>query len=93
MLAYRARRRGSEWPQAAVWSLGRRGGWVNAVAIAYTFFICLVLMMPPNELAGQAFAGLLALLAVLYAAVARRKYRGPDWSRHRETIAVPARET
>jgi amino acid transporter len=81
-LAWRAR--GAGWPRAAVWNLGRWGPWVNLVAIAYTVFICFVLVMPPNQLAGQTFAGLLAGLALLYAAIARRKYKGPEWSRHHE---------
>ena len=84
VLAYRARRRGSDWPRAAVWSLGGAGGAVNLVAIGYTVVICAVLMMPPNELAGKTFAGLLVLLAMLYAAIARRQYQGPEWSRQRE---------
>ncbi len=79
------------WRAAAVWTLGRWGGAINAVAIAYTVFICIVLVMPPNELAGKTFAGLLAALAVLYAAIARKKYKGPEWSRRRE--AAPAGET
>jgi len=82
---------GSQWPRAAVWSLGRWGPAVNSVAIAYTVLICVVLVCPPNQLAGKTFLGLLAALGVLYAAFARRKYKGPDWSQARQTI--PARRT
>jgi amino acid transporter len=85
-LAWRARRRGSDWPRAAVWTLGRWGGTINAVAIAYTLFISVVLVMPPNVLAGQTFAGLLVILVLLYLLEARRKYRGPDWSRAAEPV-------
>jgi len=80
-LGWRARRRGSAWPAQAPWSLGRHGPWVNAVAISYTVFVCFVLVMPPNELAGKTFLGLLAGLVLLYAAIARRQYKGPEWSR------------
>jgi amino acid transporter len=80
VLALRARRRGSGWASAAVWSLGRWGAAVNAIAIAYAFFICIVLVMPPNELAGKTLAGLLAALAVVYSAMVRRKFTGPAWS-------------
>ena len=80
-LGWRARRRGSDWPSLAPWSLGRHGPWLNAAAIAGTVLICLVLVMPPNELAGKTFLGLLAGLIVLYLAVARKRYKGPDWSR------------
>ena len=84
LLAWRARRRGSEWAKAAVWSLGRWGSAVNLTAICYAAFICVVLVMPPNQLAGFTLAGLLAALGVLYAAIARRKFQGPAWSRHHE---------
>jgi amino acid transporter len=84
LLAWHARRRGSEWAKAAVWSLGRWGSAVNLVAILYAAFICVVLMMPPNQLAVYTLGGLLAALGVLYAAIARRKFKGPAWSHHHE---------
>jgi amino acid transporter len=84
LLAWRARRRGSQWAKAAVWSLGRWGSAVNLTAVLYAAFICVVLVMPPNQLAGFTLAGLLAALGVLYAAIARRKFQGPAWSRHHE---------
>lgn len=85
-LGFRARRAGSAWPSAAVWSLGRYGPAVNAVAIAFAGFICFVLIMPPNLLAGETLAGLLIALGFLYAAVVRRRYRGPEWSRHEVAV-------
>ena len=83
MLAYGARLRGSDWPQAAVWSLGRWGAAINVVAIVYSVFICIILVMPPNELAGRTLAGLVVALGILYFARARRRYAGPEWSRSR----------
>jgi amino acid transporter len=80
VLGWRARRAGSPWPQQAVWKLGRFGPAINLVAIAFAGFICVVLVMPPNERAGETLAGLLVGLTALYAAVARRKYKGPKWS-------------
>ncbi len=80
VFAYRARLRGSAWPKEAVWSLGRFGGAVNLAAILYAGFISVVLMMPPNELAGKTLLGLIAGLGLLYALIARHKYRGPEWS-------------
>lgn len=88
LLAYRARRSGSNWPSAAPWSLGRFGGAINIIAIVYAASICVVLVMPPNELAGKTLLGLLAALAVLYAAIARHHYSGPKWSRVSERIAA-----
>jgi amino acid transporter len=79
MLALRSRSSG--WQHSAPWSLGRWGARVNLVAIVYTLFICAVLVMPPNVLAGKTFLGLMAGLILLYALVVRRRYRGPQWSR------------
>ena len=81
VLAYRARLRGSEWPSQAVWSLGRWGAAVNSAAILYALFMCVMLIMPPNELAGKTLGGLGVLLVILYLTEGRRKYKGPAWSR------------
>jgi len=80
-LGLRARYSGSDWPKSAVWSLGRFGPAVNVVAIVFAVFICFVLVMPPNELAGETLAGLLLALSALYVGIARRRYKGPKWSR------------
>jgi amino acid transporter len=79
ILGLRARLKGHEWTKAAVWTLGRHGVWINVVAIVFTLGISIVLMMPPNELAGKTFAGLTAILVLLYLVEARRKYKGPPW--------------
>jgi amino acid transporter len=80
VLGLKARLAGSSWPREAPWSLGRWGVLVNAIAIGYTVVICVILVMPPNQLAGLTFLGLTAVLLVLYLADARRKFKGPHWS-------------
>ena len=82
-LGLRARRAGSEWPRAAVWSLGHFGPAVNIVAIAFSVFISFVLVMPPNQLAGETLAGLLIGLGLVYVTIVRSRYKGPRWS-HRQ---------
>ncbi len=79
-LAWRARRAGSKWPAQAVWSLGKFGAGINLFAILYAAFICMVLVMPPNLLAGKTMLGLLAALCVLYLGFVRHHYAGPQWS-------------
>jgi amino acid transporter len=88
-LGWRSRLRGDNWTAEAVWSLGRSGGLLNFVAIAYTVFICAVLMMPPNELAAKTFGGLLAGLSMLWLFRVRRRYSGPAW---RTALAQAARK-
>ncbi|MBS1823897.1 MAG: amino acid permease [Acidobacteria bacterium] len=69
-----------EWRKEAVWNLGKYSSVVHAVAIGYTVLVCIVLVMPPNQLAGQTLAGILLLLVLLYLTQARHKYKGPEWA-------------
>lgn len=85
-LALRARRAGSDWTTNAVWTLGRFGPAVNVIAIAFAVFISVVLIMPPNQLAGETLAGLLLALGVLYFAIVRTRYKGPRWSHHETAV-------
>ena len=80
-LGWRARRKGSDWPRQAVWSLGRYGSAMNVAAVVVTAVICVVLVMPPNLLVGGTLAALLLGLGVLYWTVVRRRFQGPEWSR------------
>jgi amino acid transporter len=82
VLGLRARRAGPDWPAAAIWNLGWFGPAINIVAIAFAAFICFVLVMPPNQLAGETLAGLCIGLGLLYAVVVRQRYKGPKWSHH-----------
>ena len=85
-LGLRARLTGSDWPRAAVWNLGRFGSAINGIAVAFAVFISIVLVMPPNQLAGETLAGLLAALGLLYIAIVRRRYQGPRWSHHVQAV-------
>ncbi len=80
-LGLRARRARPEWTQNAVWTLGKYGRPINAIAIVYTGLICIILVMPPNALAGQTFAGLCVALTLLYLGKARHHYKGVSWSK------------
>ena len=68
-----------KWASMAQWSLGKYGAALNWIAVVYAAFIVVILMMPPNQLAGWTMLGTLAALAALYVAVVRRSYRGPAW--------------
>jgi len=90
ILGLRARNRVPSWTESAVWSAGKWGRTLNWCAIVYAIFICFVLIMPPNELAGKTLAGVVAILTLIYWLNVRRKFRGPEWAR--QTVAVPAGE-
>jgi len=75
------RARGTGWVRDAPWNLGRWGVLVNLVALFWVVAICIILMLPPNELAAKTMAGVLALLAAIYYSGALKGYRGPAFSR------------
>ena len=78
-LGWRARRTG--WVSEAPWNLGRWGGLVNVVAILWVIAICVILMLPPNELAATTLAGVTVLLVIIYYSGAIKRYDGPVFSR------------
>lgn len=88
ILGLRARNRVPSWTKSAVWSAGKWGRTLNWCAIVYAIFICFVLVMPPNELAGKTLAGVVVALILIYWFSVRRKFRGPEWAR--QAAAVPA---
>ena len=85
VLGYRARKWDSPWTTMSVWTLGRWGAATNVVAIVYSLFVAVILVMPPNHLAGQTMAGVLAILAVIYVVRVRRLFRLPEWATKRST--------
>jgi len=81
ILAFAARWTRPQWTSQAVWTLGKYGALVNAIAIVYTVGICFILVMPPNDLAGKSLLGLVAALTLLYLFHTRKAYKGPEWSK------------
>jgi amino acid transporter len=76
-----ARRRKEPWVMAAIWNVGRWGRTINVIAIVYTVFISVVLVMPPNLLAGKTLAGVIAVLLIIYWSIVQREFKGPAWAR------------
>ena len=81
IFAWRARHVASPWTSMAVWSLGKWGGAINVVAIAYAVIVSIILIMPPNLLAGKTLVGVLLALAVIYRLQVRKRFKGPEWVR------------
>jgi len=74
ILGWRARR-AKAWAERGPWHLGRASAAVNIAAILWTVFICSILVMPPNQLAGKTMLGLIALLALWYAVSERQRFK------------------
>lgn len=61
------------------WNLGRFSTLVAIVAVLWIAFISIVLVLPPNDKAGETLAGCLVALLVIWFSVARRKFKGPKY--------------
>jgi len=75
-LGYRARKSG-RWTRRGPWDLGRKSAGVNLVALCWIAALTVLFVLPPNELAGLTFAGLLVLLAAYWTFWMGRRFRGP----------------
>ena len=82
------------WQKDAVWNLSRYSRPVGYLGLLWGLFIFVVLILPPNELAGKTLAALVVILLVLYFGRARHRYEGPAWARSylRGLRAGPAEE-
>ena len=78
-LGWRARK-ANAYTQRGPWHLGSYSNIVNLAAVLWTVFICFILVMPPNQLAGKTMLALFLLLSVWYAVSERHRFQGP---RHR----------
>ena len=76
LLGWRARK-AKVWTQRGPWHLGPYSNVVNLAAVVWTVFICAILVMPPNQLAGKTMLGIVVLLSVWYWLSERRRFRGP----------------
>ena len=61
----------------APWSLKAWGPLLNVIAVVYTIFICIVLLLPPNELVLWTLVGFAVILVVYWFAWARKNFKGP----------------
>jgi len=76
-IALKIRMRNS-WRPFPGWHLGRHSGWINLLAIGWSAFICLILVMPPNTLSGITIAAATAALTAWYRISERHRFRGPN---------------
>lgn len=93
ILGVRARRRSPSWTSEARWNIGRWGYAVNIIAICYTVFISVTLVMPPNELAGKTLAGVMSTLVALYWVRVRQRFTGPALKGAGAHIGEPSMQT
>ncbi len=70
-------RASGRWKERGPWHLGRWSTVINAVAVGWVGVVTVLFVLPPNQLAGQTFAGCLAVLAVYWFGYMRRRFVGP----------------
>src|ERR1019366_157059 len=61
------------------WNLGRHSNWINMLALAWTVFICIMMIMPPNAVAGISLAVVLVVLYALHRFTGPHEIRKPAW--------------
>ncbi|HEV2379263.1 MAG TPA: amino acid permease [Terriglobia bacterium] len=72
-LGWRARRAG-RWQDRGPWHLGRFSSVVNLAALGWTIFICVILVMPPNQRAAGTMLAVTAGLVIWFLASERRRF-------------------
>ncbi len=70
-------RRSGRWQTRGPWDLGRWSTAVNLVALAWIAIVTVLFVLPPNQLAGTTFAGVIALLAATWFGWMRTRFAGP----------------
>jgi amino acid transporter len=70
-------RRSGRWSERGPWDLGRLSLPANLLALAWTAAIAVLLVLPPNQLAGYTFAGCLVLLLAYWFGWMQFRFRGP----------------
>ena len=74
------RRKGQWIARRGPWNLGRHSNWINVLALVWTVFICTVMIMPPNALAGISLAVVLAVLYALHRFTGPHEISKPVWA-------------
>jgi amino acid transporter len=73
-------RRKSQWAgKRGAFHLGSHSNLINAIAVAWTVFVCILMVMPPNARAGLAILGMMAALFVLHFFTGPHEIRKPLW--------------
>lgn len=65
LVGYCARKNGT-WRQKGPWNLGRHSNWINLLSLAWVLILCVLFVVPPNELTGYTMGGSLVVLIILY---------------------------
>jgi amino acid transporter len=62
------------------WSLGKWSNAINFIAVVWGVFICILFMIPPNQLTAYTIGGAFVLLIIYYYVSAKRTFKGPAFA-------------
>jgi len=74
----------------APWNLGAWGPLLNVIAVIYTVIICVVFVLPPNELVLWTMVGLGVLLAIYWFGYEKTHFKGPTKADEAELRKIEA---
>jgi len=69
------------------WHLGQWSNTINFLAMAWTVFICVIMVMPPNEQAGYSMAAVMLALCLIHVFSGKHEMRKPVWNLAQEDEA------
>lgn len=87
------RKKGHWISKRGPWHLGAASNMINALACAWTLFICAVMVMPPNQRAGFGTAGVIAVLYLFHRLKGRAEVRKPAWTPPEERVSIPGNDS
>lgn len=61
------------------WNLGKWSTAVNTGALIWIMFICVLFVIPPNQLTGYTILGTIVLLTIYYLTSVRKWFKGPSF--------------
>ncbi len=75
------------------WNLGAASNMINGLACAWTLFICIIMVMPPNQRAGLGIGSVVGVLYLLHRLTGRHEMRKPVWELAGESSASAGKES
>jgi amino acid transporter len=72
----------------APWNLKKWGPFLNIVAVAYTLFLLVVFVLPPNELVLWTMLGIGILLVIYWFAYEKNHFKGPQKASEEELVRI-----
>ncbi|MDB4868153.1 MAG: amino acid permease [Cohnella sp.] len=74
------------------WHLGKYSNFIAVIALLWIVFICIIMVIPPNEMAGYAVLGMLILLIIMDFAYYKKHFPGPQAALNKSMEEILRRE-